>query len=76
VGLTHYTLIEIPLSVQVFCKKRRIYIIGLDLMVFKAFLNRIRKVRKKDIYKGKGLLEVKTYKGFVRMKTGKKKQYN
>ena len=76
VGLTHYTLIKLPASVKAFCKKKRIYLVGAEQQVFNSFLTRIRRVRKKDIYKGKGLLEVRTYKGFVKMKTGKKKQYN
>lgn len=35
----------------------------------------IRRIRKIDLYKGKGLLEIKSYKGFIKMKSGKKKQY-
>ena len=75
VGLTHYTLLHIPKTLLIYTKKRRIYMFGRNKLIFKDFLSTIRRVRKKDIYKGKGLLEVKTYKNFLRMKTGKKKQY-
>jgi hypothetical protein len=51
------------------------YLIGRNSLIFKKFLTVIRKIKKIDIYKGKGLLEVKSYKGFIRMKSGKKKQY-
>lgn len=75
VGLTHYTLLRVPSSIRVFPKKKRIFIVGTNLIKFKDFLMQIRRIRKIDLYKGKGLLEVKTYKGFIKMKSGKKKQY-
>lgn len=75
VGLTHYTTLNIPRTIRITCKKKRIYLIGSDENEFNSFMLRIRRIRHLDIYKGKGILEVKTYKGFIRMKTGKKKQY-
>jgi ribosomal protein L6P/L9E len=75
VGLTHYTILRVPDTIKVFPKKRRIFIVGTNLIKFKDFLMQIRRIRKIDLYKGKGLLEVKTYKGFIKMKSGKKKQY-
>lgn len=75
VGLTHYTILRVPSNIRVFPKKKRIFIVGTNLIKFKDFLMQIRRIRKIDLYKGKGLLEVKTYKGFIKMKSGKKKQY-
>lgn len=75
VGLTHYSLVPLPPTVKIFPKKRRIYILANSLVEFSNLLTTIRRIRKMDIYKGKGLLEVKSYKGFIRMKSGKKKQY-
>lgn len=75
VGLTHYTILNIPSKIFIRAKKKRIYITSTSLTLLKNFLVTIRYIKKRDIYKGKGLLEVKSYKGFTIMKTGKKKQY-
>ena len=74
-GLTHYTVVPVHPSIRIFSKKRRMYLIGRNSSIFRKFLTVIRKIKKIDIYKGKGLLEVKSYKGFIKMKSGKKKQY-
>lgn len=75
VGLTHYTILNLPSSIKIYAKKKRIYIVSKNRQRLKLFLNIVRKIKKKDIYKGKGLLEIKNYKGFIKMKTGKRKQY-
>jgi hypothetical protein len=75
VGLTHYTGIDFPHSIFVFAKKRRVYILSSTMSEFRTLLDSIARIKKRDIYKGKGLLEVKSYKNFIKMKTGKKKQY-
>jgi hypothetical protein len=59
----------------VFAKKRRVYILSSTMSEFRTLLDSIARIKKRDIYKGKGLLEVKSYKNFIKMKTGKKKQY-
>jgi len=75
VGLTHYTILHVPDNIKIFAKKRRIFIVGLNKLKFNEFLMKIRQIRKMDLYKGKGLLEVKSYKGFIILKSGKRKQY-
>lgn len=75
IGLTHYTIIPVPQHLKVFIKKKRFFIIGFNKIKFNEFLMRIRRIKKIDVYKGKGLLELKSYKGFIKMKVGKKKQY-
>lgn len=75
VGYTHYTLITIPRSIRVIAKKKRFYVLGFNRGITKQFFSKLRSIKKIDVYKGKGLLEAKTYKNFIRMKSGKKKQY-
>lgn len=75
VGLTHYTLLKIPSYIKIFAKKRRFFILGTNRLKFNAFLTKIRQIRRIDLYKGKGITEIKSYKTFIKMKSGKKKQY-
>lgn len=75
VGLTHYTILDLPSSLKIYAKKKRIYFICYNKTRLKLFLSIVRKIKKRDIYRGKGLLEIKTYKNFIRMKKIKKKQY-
>jgi hypothetical protein len=75
IGLTHYTILKVPNTIRIFAKKKKVFLVGSNLLKFNEFLSSIRRIRKIDLYKGKGLLEVKNYKGFIKMKSGKKKQY-
>lgn len=75
IGLTHYTLFKFPKTIFIFPKKKRVYIVSYNENDYKNFMDLIFKIKKRDIYKGKGLLEVKSYKNFIKMKTAKKKQY-
>lgn len=74
-GLTHYTILDIPSDVKLFTRKRRLFVVSFNNASFNNFIFKVRNTRKVDLYKGKGLLELKTYKGFIKMKSGKKKQY-
>ena len=74
-GLTHYTILPLPNELRVYTKKRRIYLLSKTTSCLKIFMSNLRRIRKIDIYKGKGLSEVKNYKGFIKMKSGKRKQY-
>lgn len=76
-GLTHYTILDAPNEIQIFTRKKRFFVVSItsSQQIFNNFIFRLRNTRKVDLYKSKGLLEVKTYKGFIKMKTGKKKQY-
>jgi ribosomal protein L6P/L9E len=65
----------VPSYIKIFSKKRRFFIIGSNILKFNEFLMKIRQIKKIDLYKGKGLLEIKAYKNFIKMKSGKKKQY-
>ena len=56
-GYTHNIILEIPKTIIIHCskKKRNIYIFGYDKITLIKFVANIRKCRKVEPYKGKGI---------------------
>lgn len=73
-GDCNYIVLDIPTTVKVFCKKKQIYLFGVDRNVLFNFANRIKLIKTINYYKGKGILEFKNFK-FMKLKTGKKQRF-
>jgi ribosomal protein L6P/L9E len=74
VGDCNYIIFYIPLTLKIFCKKNQIYVLGNnDLEIF-DFISNIKKVKKSNFYKGKGILQFKNFK-FTKLKVGKKQRF-
>lgn len=74
VGDCNYIIFDIPTSVKVFCRKNQIYILSIDNNDALTLLNEIKKIKKPNFYKGKGVLEFKNFK-FTKLKVGKKQRF-
>lgn len=74
VGDCNYIMFSIPGNLKVFCKKNQIYVLGEDEVEIFNFISQIKKVKKPNFYKGKGILEFKNFK-FTKLKVGKKQRF-
>lgn len=74
-GLTHYILIPLKSnSIKIICRKRRFYFLG-PLLEVKRLRYLIQQIRKINVYKPRGLFFKRQFKGIIKIKPGKKKQY-
>lgn len=71
-GYSHNILFEVPKGIEVGCRKKIIFLYGLDLVQLKNICFLLIKLRPINIYKGKGL---KFLNQKVHLKTGKQSQY-
>lgn len=74
VGDCNYLVFDIPQSVKIFCKKNQIYFLGVNNTEIFNFMSNIKKIKKSNFYKGKGVLEFKNFK-FTKLKVGKKQRF-
>jgi hypothetical protein len=74
VGDCNYIIFDIPSTLKIFCKKNQIYILSTDYNDALNFLHIIKKIKKPNFYKGKGVLEFKNFK-FTKLKVGKKQRF-
>jgi ribosomal protein L6P/L9E len=74
VGDCNYIVFEIPLNLKIYCKKNQIYILGENPVEMFNFMTNIKRVKKSNFYKGKGLLQFKNFK-FTKLKVGKKQRF-
>jgi large subunit ribosomal protein L6 len=74
-GFSHYILYKIPKEIKLFCKKKTIFLTSLNKQKLFIFHKVIQNSKKPNIYKGKGLIEFKQFKTFIKLKKGKKQQY-
>lgn len=74
VGDCNYIVFEIPASLKIYCKKNQIYILGENPVEMFNFMANIKRVKKSNFYKGKGLLQFKNFK-FTKLKVGKKQRF-
>jgi ribosomal protein L6P/L9E len=74
VGDCNYIMFVIPANLKVFCKKNQIYILGESNVEIFNFMSNIKRVKKSNFYKGKGLLQFKNFK-FTKLKVGKKQRF-
>lgn len=74
VGDCNYIMFLIPGNLKVFCKKNQIYVLGENDIEIFNFISQIKRVKKPNFYKGKGVLEFKNFK-FTKLKVGKKQRF-
>lgn len=74
VGDCNYIVFEIPDNLKVFCKKNQVYILSHDNSELFTFMANLKRVKKSNFYKGKGVLQFKNFK-FMRLKVGKKQRF-
>jgi len=74
VGDCNYIIFDIPEALKVYCKKNQIYILSVSNSILYDFMANIKKVKKSNFYKGKGVLQFKNFK-FTKLKIGKKQRF-
>ena len=74
VGDCNYIVLKIQGSLKVFCKKNQIFILSSSNTELFDFISSIKKIKKSNFYKGKGILEFKNFK-FMKLKVGKKQRF-
>lgn len=56
IGLSHLVKLEIPKNIKISLKKNKISCKSKQISVVNNFTTKIKKLKKKDVYKGKGIL--------------------
>lgn len=74
VGDCNYIIFQIPKSIKIFCKKNQIYMLSINKVELFNFISNLKKIKKPNFYKGKGILEFKNFK-FTKLKVGKKQRF-
>ena len=74
VGDCNYIVLKIPESLKVFCKKNQVFVLSSSNTELFDFISNIKKIKKSNFYKGKGILEFKNFK-FMKLKVGKKQRF-
>lgn len=74
VGDCNYIMFYIPDSLKIFCKKNQIFILGENDTEIFNFMSNIKRIKKSNFYKGKGILQFKNFK-FTKLKIGKKQRF-
>lgn len=74
VGDCNYIIFEIPDTLKVFCRKNQIYVLSCNQVELFNFAANLKKIKKPNFYKGKGVLEFKNFK-FTKLKVGKKQRF-
>jgi len=73
VGDCNYLIFQIPPKVKIFCKKNQIYALSNSSVLVSDFLSKLKKVKKLNMYKGKGVINFRNFK-FTKLKIGKKQK--
>jgi len=73
VGDCNYLIFQIPFGIKVLCKKNQVYLIANSSILVGDFAAKLKRVKKLNMYKGKGVLEFKNFK-FTKLKVGKKQK--
>jgi ribosomal protein L6P/L9E len=74
IGDCNYIILNIPEEIKIFCKKNQIYALSANSHLVFDFLATIKKIKKINFYKGKGIIEFKNFK-FTKLKVGKKQRF-
>jgi hypothetical protein len=74
VGDCNYLIFSIPNNLKVFCKKNQVFLLGDSDVEIYNFMSNIKRVKKSNFYKGKGVLQFKNFK-FTKLKVGKKQRF-
>lgn len=70
VGYSHYCLFRVPVSLNVVCRRKRVYFNYLNV-VHRQFLHLLERIKKFSVYKSKGLVAASRLK-YMKLRTGKK----
>lgn len=73
VGDCNYIIFQIPPKIKILCKKNKIYIVGNDSSLVNDFSSKLKKIKKLNMYKGKGVINFRNFK-FMKLKIGKKQK--
>lgn len=73
-GDSNYIILNLPNTLKIFCKKKQIYIFGIDKNDVFNIANKIKFLKNINYYKGKGILQFRNFK-FMKLKTGKKQRF-
>jgi ribosomal protein L6P/L9E len=71
IGDCNYLIFSIPNEIKIICKKNQIYGLSENKIVLFTFFSELKKLKKINYYKGKGVLEFNNFK-FMKLKVGKK----
>lgn len=74
VGDCNYIIFSIPDNLKIFCKKNQVFLLGESSSEIFNFMSNIKRVKKSNFYKGKGILQFKNFK-FTKLKIGKKQRF-
>lgn len=74
VGDCNYLIFNIPANLKVFCRKKQIYLFSYNKQALYNFVSILKKIKKLNLYKGKGILEFKNFK-YTKLKVGKKQRF-
>ncbi len=73
IGFSHYILFPLNLlHIYIKCKKKKIFLFSKNKQNLLSFISKFKNFRPVNIYKGKGIIEFKNFKPFVKLKKGKK----
>jgi len=73
IGDCNYLIFQISPKIKVFCKKNKIYLISNDSTLINDFSSKLKKFKKLNMYKGKGIINFRNFK-FTKLKIGKKQK--
>jgi ribosomal protein L6P/L9E len=73
-GDCNYVIFDVPKMLKIYCKKNQIYLLSSDSIILYDFMATLKKIKKSNFYKGKGVLEFKNFK-FMKLKIGKKQRF-
>lgn len=74
IGDCNYIILEIPSGLNIICKKNQIYLMSNNLQMIFDFSTILKKIKKVNFYKGKGVMEFPNFK-FTKLKVGKKQRF-
>lgn len=73
IGDCNYLIFNIPQEIKIICKKNQIYGLSESKSLLFIFFSFLKKLKKINFYKGKGILEFSNFK-FMKLKIGKKQK--
>lgn len=74
-GFCRVLKVEVPAGISVFSRRKsRILLLSSDYNLLSNFIVKLKRLRKFDFYKGKGVFEYNTFDG-IKLKVGKQQQF-
>jgi len=68
IGLSHFLKFKIPRGLRIKCGKRRVLFYSYNKYILYSFISILKFYKPPSKYKGKGLIEFKQFKGFIKEK--------